>query len=155
MRYEGSADMSRSTIRQAPKSPVENSDFVLDDEQIMIALRDLAVMHQTDLSAWTYGLTEEEIIFTHPRLGETRWQLCKVLRAARPQVPLKADIRVRNDGSLVLFEPLNAKAAAFMNDALADAPVFNNAAVIEDRCASEVASKLERKGFVLERSNDA
>jgi hypothetical protein len=157
MRYEGSADMSRSTIRQAPKSPVENSDFVLDDEQIMIALRDLAVMHQTDLSAWTYGLTEEEIIFTNSRLGETRWQLCKVLRAAPPQAPFsdKPDIRVTNEGSLVTFEPLNAKAAAFMNDALADAPVFNNAAVIEDRYASEVAAMLERNGFVLERINDA
>jgi hypothetical protein len=114
-------------------------DVVLDDEQIMIAVRDLAIMHQTDLSAWNYVLTDEEIIFTHPRLGETRWQLCKVLRAARPLVllPHKPDIRVRNDGSLVLFEPLNAKAAAFMNDALA-----------------EVASMLERKGFVLGGKDD-
>lgn len=148
--------MSLSTIRQAPKSPVDRPDFVLDDERIMIALRDLAVMHQTDLSAWTYVLTDEEIIFTHRRVGEACWPRCKVLLAARPQVRLhhKPDIRVQNEGSLVLFEPLNAKAAAFMNDALADAPVFNNAVVVEDRHASEVASMLERKGFVLGGKDD-
>jgi hypothetical protein len=138
------------------KSPVEGPDLVLDDERIMIALRDLAVMHQTDLSAWNYVLTDEEIIFTHPRVGKIRWPRCKVLRAARPLVllPHKPDIRVRNDGSLVLFEPLNAKAAAFMNDALADAPVFNNAVVIEDRHASEIATMLEREGFVLGENHD-
>jgi hypothetical protein len=132
------------------------SRFVLDDERIMTALRDLAVMHQTDLSAWTYVLTDEEIIFTHPRVGEARWPLSKVLREAHPQVSLidKPDIRVQNEGSLVLFEPLNAKAAAFMNDALADALVFNNAVVIEHRYASEIASMLERKGFVLGGNND-
>jgi hypothetical protein len=79
--------MSRSTVRQTPKSPVKNSDFILDDEQIMIALRDLAIMHQTDLSAWTYVLTDDEIIFTHPHVGEAHWPYCKVLRAAGPQVP--------------------------------------------------------------------
>jgi hypothetical protein len=141
--------LSLSAIRQL-------SRFVLDDERIMTALRDLAVMHQTDLSAWTYVLTDEEIIFTHRRVGEARWPRCKVLRAACPQVPLvdKPDIRVQNEGSLVLFEPLNAKAAAFMNDALVDALVFNNAVVIEDRHASEIASMLERKGFVLGENND-
>ena len=141
-------------IGNLPKSLVEGLDFVLDDERIMIALRDLAITHQTDLSAWTYVLTDEEIIFTHRRVGEARWPRCKVLRAACPQVPLphKPDTRVQNEGSFVLFEPLNAKAAAFMNDALADAPVFNNAVVIENRRASEIASMLQRKGFVLERT---
>jgi hypothetical protein len=141
-------------IGKPHQSLVEGPAFVLDDERIMIALRDLAVTHQTDLSAWTYALTDEEIIFTHPRVGEARWPRCKVLCAAGPQVPLidKPDIRVRNEGSFVLFEPLNAKAAAFMNDALDDAPVFNNAVVIENRRASEIAAILERKGFVLERT---
>ncbi|HEY4934492.1 MAG TPA: hypothetical protein VII23_23240, partial [Terriglobales bacterium] len=112
--------------------------------------------HQTDLSAWTYVLTDEEIIFTHPRVGEGSWPRSKVMRAALPQVPLtpKPDIRVRNEGNLVLFEPLNAKAAAFMNDALADAPVFSNAVVIEHRHAPEIAAMLERKGFVLGENND-
>jgi hypothetical protein len=49
---------------------------------------------------------------------------------------------------------LNAKAAEFMNDALADALVFNNAVMIEDRHASEIASMLELEGFVLAENND-
>ncbi len=133
----------------------------LDEQKVHNWINSYALLTLTNASDWTFVALREHsvdgrnpkphavVVFKHPKVKYTVPASLFTLKAGPSQEQPKPDVKVRNEGSLVLLQPVTETASSWIDANITDAQFYCNALVVESRYAREIIEAMERSGLVV------
>ncbi len=134
----------------------------LDEEKIQHWINSYALLTLTNASDWTFHFIREHggdsrnpqphpvVFFKHAKAAFSAPASVFAFKTGplakeQPQ----PDIKIRNEGTLVLLQPMTEAATEWIEEHIADAQFYCNALVVESRYAREIIEAMERHGLVV------
>ncbi len=133
----------------------------LDEEKIQHWINSYALLTLTNASDWTYAFLREHsvdsrnpqphpvIVFKHPKAAFSAPASLFTFAGPLAQDQRQPDIKIRNEGTLVLLQPLTDAASSWIDANITDAQFYCNALVVESRYAREIIEAMQRYGLLI------
>ncbi len=134
----------------------------LDEEKIRHWINSYALLTLTNASEWTFAFLREHsvdsrnpqphpvVLFKHARAAfsaPASLFACNPGPSAKEQPQL--DVKIRNEGTLVLLQPMTDAATEWIDEHVEEAQFYCNALVVESRYARETIEAMQRHGLVV------
>ncbi len=134
----------------------------LDEEKIQDWMNSYALLTLTNASDWTFTFLREHsvdsrnqqphpvVLFKHARAAySVPVSLFTFKTGPLAQEQPRPDIKVRNEGTLVLLEPMTDAATEWIDDHVDEPNFYCNALVVESRYARDIIEEMQRHGLVV------
>ncbi len=134
----------------------------LDEEKIQHWINSYALLTLTNATDWSFCFLREHsvdtcnpqphpvVLFKHPKAAFSAPASLFAFKAGPlAQEQPQPDVKVRNEGTLVLLQPMTEAATDWIDANITDAQFYCGALVVEARYAREIIEAMERSGLIV------